>query len=52
MTDKDGDENKKTLINYYENYTYQFHYEGILISEPTQVDRGTYGTERVRKPAI
>jgi len=31
----------KNLINYYENYTYQFHYEGILISEPLQVDSGT-----------
>ena len=43
---------KKKLINYYENYAYQFHYEGTVLSEPLQVDRGTRGTERVRKPAV
>jgi hypothetical protein len=42
----------KKLINHYENYAYQFHYEGILISEPLKVDIGTRATERVRKPAV
>jgi hypothetical protein len=40
---------KKKAIKYYENYIYQFHYAGILLSEHLQVDLGTLAI-RSRNP--
>jgi hypothetical protein len=39
-------------LKYYENYVYQFHYEGTVLSEPLQFDSRTRETERFRIPVV